>query len=78
MLLRNIFIGEIFSSYICIHNHTLVNVSQLSVKVELQTKTQKFPLQIQSNLGEEVQEFHYDQTFDAIIHHAVKELGVHV
>jgi trafficking protein particle complex subunit 13 len=74
----NIFIGEIFSSYICIHNHALVNVTQLSVKVELQTKTQKFPLQLQSSSDEYVQEFNYDQTFDAIIHHAVKELGVHV
>ena len=74
----NIFIGEIFSSYICIHNHTLVNVTQLSVKVELQTKTQKFPLELQSSSGEYIQDFHYDQTYDAIIHHAVKELGVHV
>jgi hypothetical protein len=76
--LRNIFIGEIFSSYICVHNHTLVNVRQLSVKVELQTKTQKLSLPLQSKDGDYIEEFQHDQTYDAVINHAVKELGVHV
>ena len=78
LFFRNIFIGEIFSSYICVHNHSLVNVTQLSVKVELQTKTQKFPLTLQSINGDYIEEFHHDQTYDAVIHHAIKELGVHV
>lgn len=53
-------------------------MSQLSVKVELQTKSQKLPLQLISKHGDYVAEFQYDQTYDAIIHHAVKELGLHV
>jgi hypothetical protein len=74
---RNIFIGELFSSYICLHNHTQFDVRQLSVKVELQTKSQKLPLPLVSTFGSCIDEFKHDQIFDGIIQHAIKELGVH-
>ena len=39
--ISNLYIGETFTSYICLHNHSQQRVGELSVKVELQTVTQK-------------------------------------
>ena len=73
----NLYIGETFTSYICLHNPTLLKVKELSVKVELQTITQKIPLKFKSNV-DFVEDFQPDQKFDGIVEHDVKELGNHM
>lgn len=75
---RNIFLGETFSSYLCIHNHSKYAVKQMSVKVELQTKTQKISVMLKSDLGDVVERFDPNQTYNGLIQHAVKEIGIHV
>ncbi|ODM91887.1 Trafficking protein particle complex subunit 13, partial [Orchesella cincta] len=40
----NIYLGETFSSYVCIQNESPVPVTNAVVKIELQTSTQKFIL----------------------------------
>lgn len=73
----NLYIGETFTSYICLHNHSLFKVKSLSIKVELQTTTQKIPLPFKSNI-DYVEEFDPDHKFDGIVEHDVKELGNHM
>jgi hypothetical protein len=75
--LRNLYIGETFTSYICLHNPSIFKVKQLSIKVELQTTTQKVALAFKSNV-DYVEDFLPDQKFDGIVEHDVKELGNHM
>jgi hypothetical protein len=49
----------------------------LSVKVELQTLTQKLSLKFKSDI-DFVEDFLPDQKFDGIVEHDVKELGNHM
>lgn len=74
---RNLYIGETFTSYICLHNHSLFKVRHLNVKVELQTLSQKISLPFKSNI-EYVEHFESDQKFNGIVNHDVKELGNHM
>jgi hypothetical protein len=76
-LCSNLYIGETFTSYICLHNPSLFKVKQLSIKVELQTTTQKVALAFKSNV-DYVEDFLPDQKFDGIVEHDVKELGNHM
>ena len=71
------YIGETFTSYICLHNQSQIKVSQLNIKIELQTTTQKVALKFKSEL-DTVEEFEIDQKFDGIVEHDVKELGNHM
>ena len=73
----NLYLGEKFTCYICLHNHSHTKVTQLSIKVELQTSTQKFLLPLKSNEGY-LDEFKSDEKFDGIVDYDVKELGSHV
>lgn len=73
----NLYIGETFTSYICVHNHSASNVSNLTVKVELQTSSQKLSIPFKSNI-DHVESFDSDNKFDGIIEHDVKELGNHI
>lgn len=74
---RNLYIGETFTSYICLHNHSTFHVKQLSIKIELQTSSQKISLPFKSKL-DGVEEFEPDQKFDGIVEYDVKELGNHM
>lgn len=76
-ILSNLYIGETFTSYICLHNHSLVKVKQLNIKIELQTSSQKISLQFKSK-SDGVDEFDPDQKFDGIVEYDVKELGNHM
>ena len=71
------YIGETFTSYICLHNQSNFKVTQLSIKVELQTTSQKIPLPFKSNI-DYVEEFNSDEKFDGIVEYDVKELGNHM
>ena len=77
LIQRNLYIGETFTSYICLYNQSVFKVSQLNIKVELQTGTQKIPLLFKSNI-DTVEEFESDQKFDGIVEYDVKELGNHM
>ncbi len=73
----NLYIGETFTSYICLHNHSNLKVCNLLVKVELQTLSQKIGLSFKSNV-DNVDSFEADQKFDGIVEHDVRELGNHM
>ncbi|XP_033210582.1 trafficking protein particle complex subunit 13 [Belonocnema kinseyi] len=71
----NIYLGEIFSSYLCVHNGSSQLVTNITVKADLQTSTQIIPL---SNHKEEIKELPPNRTIDEVIHHEVKEIGTHI
>nr|CAI5832264.1 unnamed protein product [Callosobruchus analis] len=70
----NIYLGEIFSSYICVFSESKQTVSNVSVKVDLQTSSQRLPLSTNPptpTLGP-------DENVNIVIHHEVKEIGTHI
>jgi len=70
----SIYLGETFSSYVCVHNDSTENARNISVKADLQTGTQRIGLvtgQDRDSLGP-------GETIDQVIHHEVKELGTHI
>ncbi|XP_043482121.1 trafficking protein particle complex subunit 13 [Leptopilina heterotoma] len=71
----NIYLGEIFSCYLCVHNGSSQLVTNITVKADLQTSTQIIPL---SNHKEEIKELPPNKTIDEVIHHEVKEIGTHI
>ncbi|XP_076650848.1 trafficking protein particle complex subunit 13 isoform X1 [Halictus rubicundus] len=71
----NIYLGEMFSSYLCVHNGSGQFVENVSVKADLQTSTQTIPLS--GNSGE-TKNLPPDATVDEVIHHEVKEIGTHI
>ncbi len=73
----NLYIGETFTSYICLYNQSAYKVKELKINVELQTSSQKHNLPLKSNI-DTVDEFDSDQKFDGIVEYDVKELGNHV
>ncbi|XP_066997089.2 trafficking protein particle complex subunit 13 [Anabrus simplex] len=73
----NIYLGETFSSYICVHNDTNQVVKDVSVKANLQTNSHRIPLS-GNHTETEATELHPQQTVDDVIHHEVKEVGTHI
>ncbi|XP_078038449.1 trafficking protein particle complex subunit 13 [Augochlora pura] len=71
----NIYLGEMFSSYLCVHNGSSQLVEDVNVKVDLQTSTQIIPLS--GNSGE-MKDLPPGGTVDEVIHHEVKEIGTHI
>ncbi|XP_039310064.1 trafficking protein particle complex subunit 13 isoform X2 [Solenopsis invicta] len=71
----NIYLGEIFSSYLCVHNGSNQVVKNVTVKADLQTSTQVIPLSSNKLNGKELAP---DSTVDEVIHHEVKEIGTHI
>lgn len=72
----NIYLGETFSCYVCVHNETNQPVQSVSIKADLQTSSQRIPLtthqnQVSTMLGVE-------ETLSDVIHHEVKDLGTHI
>ncbi|XP_077290798.1 trafficking protein particle complex subunit 13 [Arctopsyche grandis] len=73
----NIYLGETFSCYLCVHNETRQIVKDVSVKADLQTSSQHIPLSTHQSrsvcaaLGP-------DDTVNDVIHHEVKDLGTHI
>ncbi|PNF19838.1 Trafficking protein particle complex subunit 13 [Cryptotermes secundus] len=73
----NIYLGETFSSYICVHNYSSQVAKHVSVKADLQTSSQRIPLsghQMESVAAE----LHPQDILDDIIHHEVREVGTHI
>ncbi|KAL3285741.1 hypothetical protein HHI36_000268 [Cryptolaemus montrouzieri] len=68
----NIYLGETFSSYICVFSETQQVVR--NIYVDLQTSSQKLPLSANPPTAELAPE----ETINIVIHHEVKEIGTHI
>ncbi|XP_043259381.1 trafficking protein particle complex subunit 13 [Colletes gigas] len=71
----NIYLGEIFSIYLCVHNGSSQLVKDITVKADLQTSTQIISLSGNSGRMKDIAP---DSTIDEVIHHEVKEIGTHI
>jgi hypothetical protein len=72
----NIFLGETFTCYLSVHNHSPFDVRGVTVKAELQTTTQKFcPLDIGAS---PIASFNSGESNDYVVSHDVKEIGIHI
>lgn len=73
----SIYLGETFSSYICVHNCTPYAVEGVTVKADLQSNTTRINLPMHekqttpTTLGP-------DETLDDVIRYEVKEIGTHM
>lgn len=72
-----IYLGESFSSYVCVHNNTQHPVNNVSVRADLQSKTSRINLPIHKNTTLPVT-LNPGETLDDIIHHEVVEIGTHM
>ena len=73
----NIYLGETFSSYICVHNCTTHSVNSVSVKCDLQSNNNRVSLAIHLNKPTPLT-LNKDETLDDVIHYEVKEIGTHI
>ena len=73
----NIYLGETFSSYICVHNCTTHSVNSVSVKCDLQSNNNRVSLAIHVN-KETPLTLNKEETLDDVIHYEVKEIGTHI
>lgn len=71
----NIYLGETFSCYVCVHNETTQTVQSVSIKADLQTSSQRIPLSTQNQSPVMLD---VDETLSDVIHHEVKDLGTHI
>ncbi|KAL1513516.1 hypothetical protein ABEB36_002918 [Hypothenemus hampei] len=70
----NIYLGETFSSYVCVFSETKQIVYNINVKVDLQTASQKICLAHDPPTAQ----LNNDETVNVVIHHEVKEIGAHI
>ncbi|XP_056639253.1 trafficking protein particle complex subunit 13 [Diorhabda carinulata] len=70
----NIYLGETFSSYICVYSEDNKPVNNIMVKVDLQTSVQRISL----SSNPPTPQLPPDKTVDIVIHHEVKEIGTHI
>lgn len=73
----NIYLGETFSSYICVHNCTSHAVEGVSVKADLQSNSTRISLPMHENKSKPAT-LAPDETLDDVIRYEVKEIGTHV
>jgi len=77
----NIYLGETFSSYVCVHNDSTEVCTNVHVRADLQTSTQRInlvPGSAQDSQSHSRDSFTPGSTIDQVIHHEVKELGTHI
>ncbi|KAL9950219.1 hypothetical protein ACROYT_G042691 [Oculina patagonica] len=72
----NIFLGEVFSSYVSVHNDSNQPVKDIVIKTDLQTSSQRLTLSGTANMP--VAKLDPEESFDQVIQHEVKELGTHI
>ncbi|KAK9721200.1 hypothetical protein K7432_003594 [Basidiobolus ranarum] len=72
----NIYLGEYLTCYLCLNNESTQLVRELSVKVELQTTSKRFPLADTTTAP--LENFVPNQTNELVVQHEVKELGIHI
>lgn len=73
----NIYLGETFSSYICVHNCTTHPVNAVSVKCDLQSNNSRVSIPIHANKTIPTS-LNHSETLDDVIHYEVKEIGTHI
>ncbi|ESO08098.1 hypothetical protein HELRODRAFT_75396 [Helobdella robusta] len=71
----NIFLGETFTSYISVNNESDQICTDVQIKAELQTSSQRLVLNVPGQTRSELQP---GSSIDEIIQHEVKELGTHI
>lgn len=74
----NIYLGETFSSYICVHNCTTHPVNAVSVKCDLQSNNSRVSIPIHANKTIPTSLEIHGETLDDVIHYEVKEIGTHI
>lgn len=73
----NIYLGETFSSYICVHNCTTHAIEEVRVTADLQSDKTKVVLPINEGKPGPIV-LNPQDTLDDVIHHEVREIGVHM
>ncbi|KAJ3396508.1 hypothetical protein HDV05_003159, partial [Chytridiales sp. JEL 0842] len=74
----NIYLGETFTSYLCVNNESKTGVQNVGVKAELQTSTQRFTLADTLSGPSNSASLLPTQSAEFLIHHEIKELGIHI
>jgi trafficking protein particle complex subunit 13 len=74
----NIYLGETFTSYLCVNNESLSAVQSAGIKAELQTSSQRFTLADTVSLSSASSSLLPTQSAEFLIHHEIKELGFHI
>lgn len=78
----NIYLGETFSCYVCVHNDSTDVCRNVTIRADLQTGTQRINLVpgqgLPDNAGNTRSEFAPGSTVDHVLNHEVKELGTHI
>jgi len=78
----NIYLGETFSCYVCVHNDSTDVCRNVTIRADLQTATQRINLVpgqgVADNAGNTRAEFAPGSTVDHVLNHEVKELGTHI
>jgi hypothetical protein len=90
----NIYLGETFTSYLCVNNDSLIAVHDVAFKAELQTGKQRFtladtvgsgsPMGSQENLPANIDTQNSQvsllprQSAEFVLHHEIKDLGIHI
>ncbi|XP_033236848.1 probable trafficking protein particle complex subunit 13 homolog isoform X1 [Drosophila pseudoobscura] len=73
----NIYLGETFSSYICVHNCSPQPVECINVKTDLQSNSTRINLSLQKNNKSAII-LAPGETIDDVIRYEVKEIGTHI
>ncbi|XP_046661786.1 trafficking protein particle complex subunit 13-like isoform X1 [Homalodisca vitripennis] len=73
----NIYLGETFSSYICVHNDSTQSAKDVTLKADLQTSSLRIPLTGHQS-DSVARDLDPGQNLDEVIHHEVKEIGTHI
>ena len=73
---RNIYLGETFTCYVRVHNESEKQLKNVSMRSDLQTNSQRFPVGGNAEAG--VTELQPNKSIDRVIQHEVKELGNHM
>jgi len=77
----NIYLGEIFSSYVCVHNDSTETCSSVVLRADLQTASQRInlvPGSSSDTANHNRESLSPGSTIDQVISHEVKELGTHI
>uniref|UniRef100_A0A914UZB3 Trafficking protein particle complex subunit 13 n=1 Tax=Plectus sambesii TaxID=2011161 RepID=A0A914UZB3_9BILA len=73
---ENIYLGETFTFYMCVHNDSNQIATEVAIKADLQTSSQRVALPCK--MQEPVAELSPDQALGEVISHEIKEIGQHI
>ncbi|CAF0719209.1 unnamed protein product [Adineta ricciae] len=73
----NVFLGEIFSAIVALHNQSDQILHDVILKTDIQTATQRITLNVTDQIDSNKLELAPDQSISRVLQHEVKELGNH-